>query len=162
MAALPFKIGMLNRYELPSYERKGAVAHELFDPNIVLVKFSQTKTIIESSAGLPVMSLHSDVYKTIPRAGIKDTIVVGSVGGDAIWLLDVVSIEGNSVKGKSWRERLELLKNLCDGFSTKGVKVFPRAKVWNRGLMKAHKSVMDRGGAGLLVRLPAKTKAFIC
>ena len=162
MASLPFKIGIIDRQELPAYERKGAVAQELFDRDIVVVKFSQTKTTVESGSGLPLMDLHKDIYKTVPRSGIKDTTVVGSVEGNTVWLLDVIVVEGTNVKGKSWRERLEILKVLCDGFSTEGVKRFPRAKIWDRGLMRVHSEIKEKNGAGLFVRLPESVKAFVC
>ena len=148
---------------MPSCERKGSVAQVGYQEILLIIIFMQNRTVVETVTGLPVVTMPKIIYDTVPRIGIDGTIAVGTFNGEKIVLCDVISIEGNSVKMKAWEERLEILKKLCDGFTTEGARVFIRSSVWTRGLMKVYSDLKaENSEARLLLRIPGETAVSIC
>lgn len=159
----PFKSRKIHRREIPGYERGGSVAQELTGRDLLLVAFHQTKTEIHTVNGLEVEGLAPELYDGEPGPGVRDTVVVGFARGrSAIVLVDVVTIDGRSMRGKSWKDRMEALRLLCAGFSEDGGRRYQLARTWNRGLLRAFDEVIKGGGAGLLLRVPGKAQAIMC
>ncbi|TRO55182.1 hypothetical protein E2P64_07560 [Candidatus Bathyarchaeota archaeon] len=159
---LPFNYTLIERGELPALERKGCLAQEMIGKDLILVVFHQTHTECISLNDLPIPKLEKK-FKKVPRPGIDDTIVVGSLRKlSEINLVDVLTIEGRSARGKHWSERLEMLRLLCDSFSEEGKKQFPLARQWDRGLLKVFDEVVESSGSGLLIRVPGKPQALLC
>ena len=160
---LPFKHASIKRWELPALERKGCLAQEVIGKKLILVKFNQTHTECMFPNDLPIPRLEKK-FKVVPRADIRDTIAVGFLRKlSEINLVDIVMVEGRSVRGKRWSERLETLRLLYEGFNEKGKKQFPMAQQWERGFMKAFDDIVARkNGGGLLIRVPGKPQALLC
>jgi len=159
----PFQHSPITRWELPALERKGCIAQEVIGKKLILVHFHQTHTECTFPNDLPVPRLEKK-FKTVPRVDIRDTVAVGFLQKlSEISLVDILTIEGRSVRGKRWPERLETLRLLCDGFNENGKRKFPMAQQWEYGFMKAFDDVSaNRKGGGLLVRVPGKTQALLC
>jgi hypothetical protein len=159
---LPFKHTLIERGELPALERKGCVVQELIGKSLIFVVFNQTHTDCISQNDLPIPRLEKK-FKLVPRSGIDNTIVVGSLRGlSKIILVDVLMVESRSVRGQRWSERLDTLRLLHKGFSEAGKKRFPLARQWERGILKAFDEVAQNKDGGLLIRIPGKPNALWC
>lgn len=160
---IPFKTISISRHELPSYERKGCVAQEMMGKKLVFVKFHQTKTEIVFQNDLPATNVEKKLTSCVPRSMIAETIVIGfPQKWEKIVLVDILAAGGKSVRGKTWEERLEMLRLMYSGFSDEGKKKFPLAKQQKRGIMKMFDEVVANGGNGLLLRLAGKSHGMFC
>jgi len=160
---LPFKQSSIRRWELPALERRGCIAQEVIGKKLILVQFHQTHTECIFPNDLPIPRLEKK-FRTVPRVDIRDTIAVGFLHKlSAISLVDILTVDGRSVRGKRWPERLETLKLLHDGFNDDGKKKFPMAQQWERGFMMAFDELSAGNlGGGLLIRVPGKPQALLC
>lgn len=154
---------LIQRYELPSYERNGWEAREVAGRDCVLVAFDQTKTSVTLASGLPVTGLSEAIYKGEPGPGIRDTVLVGFMkDSHCVSLVDAVQIDGKRVTAKTWAIRSEMLRLLHLGFDQERAVVFPLSRQWKKGLIRAFDSVVSEGGAGLLLRHPVKPDEVLC
>jgi hypothetical protein len=163
VAKLPFSIRVSERKKLPSFERSGHVAQELYD-DLVFVEFTQTESIITTITGLPVTGLSGSLCRCVPDKNVKETVVVGTLlGKDSVLLIDIITINGSNIRTLPWEKRDERLRFFCKEFSKESLKMFPMSRVWSRGLMRWHKDVIDNGGKGLILRVPGKASVvFVC
>jgi hypothetical protein len=160
---LPFKTRQIRRHGIPACERNGHIAQEMSSHDLVFVLFHQTKTEVEYPNGLPIVDLGSEIYEGEPGPGVRDTTVLGFLRGkSAIVLVDVVNIDGRSLRATNWESRLEALRLLCAGFSERGNRVYPLARTWRRGLMRAYDEVVAEKGAGLLFRMAGRAQVVLC
>lgn len=154
---------LIQRRELPSYERRGWEAREIAGRDCVFVSFEQTRTSVSLISGLPVASLSSPMYRGEPGPGIRDTVLVGFVKSEScVVLVDAVQIGGKRVTAKLWPDRAEMLRLLHLGFDEEMASLYPLSRIWTTGLVRAFDNVVSVGGAGLLLRHTAKPDDVLC
>jgi hypothetical protein len=155
----PFKTKKITRRELPSYERKGCLAQELAEEELAFAIFHSSSTDIERLSGLPVMA-NKELLQC--RVGIEDTVVVGGLRDGKMILNDLLMLEQRAQRKFPWKQRLEILQMAWKRFPEDVQVLFPIARTWGRGLLKAFDDVQKGGGAGLLLRVPGEAEAIQC
>lgn len=154
---------IIQRYELPGYERAGWEAREIAGKDCVLVAFDQTKTTVTLTSGLPVLGLRESMYEGSPGPGIRDTVLLGFVRNTGcVVLVDAIQIDGKRITSKPWPVRSEMLRLLRLGFDAERQAVYEISRIWRRGLMRAFDAVVKEGGEGLLLKHSARSDEILC
>ena len=161
----PFsKAKKITRYELPAYERKGYVAHQIASNSLVFVTFNQTYTDFEYEGGLPVGELGEKIKNCV--SGVWDCTAVGYIINESeVSLVDVLVVNKKSVRSLSWNERWDLLNELYNAMKVDAKEHhFMLARMHERALVRMFDMEMkaDPRSHGLLLRKSGKANAVIC
>lgn len=158
MKSVGFQV--IARRQLPSYERRGAIAFEVLG-ELAVVTFHDSLVDVETLYGVPI-GVPDDVRSV--HASISDTVVVASYrsGCRVLPMLDLITSNRVSQKKKSISERHRALRQIAEHhMSDEAREVFPLAREWPGGLLRAYDEVSADGG-GLWLHVPGEAKNVLC